>query len=142
MKIVLLILIFLQIDCQEDKFVKLVLSTSASGILAGGVYGSIVLLDETTNFGVSKIKSLNDVQKYCLKKSLIAAGSYGLSKSLGFSNEGAMTIAGSSIISELITSKFKSINTNNYNVGAYSSALAAGIISSVALYRLLDNQHN
>lgn len=137
MKIFLLILIFSKISCQEDKFLKLVLASSASGVLAGGFYGSTVLLDESGNYSLSKIKSLSDSQKYYLKKTLVAAGSFGLSKALGFSNEGAMVIAGSGVFSDLIASKIKFWKNNDINISACASSLTAGLISTGALYKSL-----
>jgi hypothetical protein len=139
MKIILLFLILAKISCQEDKAVKFMLASSASGVLAGGVYGSIVLLDESTNYALSKIKSLNETQKFYLKKSLILAGTFGISKALGFSNEGAAVITGSSVIANLIASRIKKLKDDNYNIEAYASSATAGLIATASFYKLMNN---
>lgn len=138
MKIILLILIFAKISCQEDKAVKFLLASSASGVLAGGIYGSMVLLDESTNYSISKIKLLSEAQKFYLKKSLVLAGTFGISKALGFSNEGAAVIAGSSIVANLLTAQIKNLKNSSYNIEAYASAATAGLIATGSLYSSLS----
>jgi hypothetical protein len=139
MKIILLILIFAKTSCQEDKVVKFILASSTGGILAGGIYGSIVLLDESANYTVSKIKLLSDAQKFYLKKSLIAAGTFGLSKVLGFSNEGAAGIATTGVLANLIVSRLKNLKSKDCNVEAYASAATAGLITTGSIYGSLSS---
>jgi hypothetical protein len=140
MKIILLILILAKISCQEDKAVKLMLASSASGILAGGFYGSLFLLDESTNYGISKIKLLSESQKLFLKKSLVLAGTFGLSRAFGFSNEGAAVITGSSVVANLIGARIESLKNGNHNFEAYASAATAGLISTATCYKLLSQK--
>ena len=139
MKIILLILILAKTSCQEDKVIKFMLASSTAGVLAGGIYGSTILLDESVNYTVSKIKSLNDVQKFYLKKGLILAGTFGISKALGFSHEGATVIAGSSAIVNLITSQIKNIKNSSNNIEAYASSATAGLIATASFYKSMSN---
>jgi hypothetical protein len=137
MKIILIFLIFAKTSCQEDNVVKFILSSSTGGVLAGGIYGSTVLLDESANYAVSKIKSLSDAQKFYLKKSLVLAGTFGISKALGFSNEGAAVITGSSAITTLIASRIKKLKDGSYNIESYASAATAGLITTGSCYQSL-----
>ena len=138
MKIILLILILAKISCQEDKAVKLMLASSAPGILAGGFYGSLVLLDESANYTVSTIKLLSESQKFYLKKSLVLAGTFGLSRAFGFSNEGAAMIAGSSVVANLIAARIENFKNSSNNIETYASAATAGLISTATCYKLLS----
>jgi hypothetical protein len=138
MKIIVLILIFAKISCQEDKAVKLILASSASGVLAGGIYGSIVLLEESANYAVSKIKLSTETQKNYLKKSLVLAGTYGISRALGFTNEGAALIAGTSVVANLIAAQIKNLKNNNYNIEASACAATAGLITTGSIYVTLS----
>lgn len=137
MKIILLILILAKTSCQEDKAVKIILASSASRVLAGGIYDSIILLDESADYSMSKIKSINDVQKFYLKKGLILAGTFGISKALGFSNESAAVITGSSIVASIISSRIKKLKNCNYNLDAFASATIAGLILTRSYYKSL-----
>jgi hypothetical protein len=140
MKIILLILIFAKTSCQEDKLVKFILAGSASGVLAGCIYGSTILIDESASYTFSKIKLLSESQKNYLQKSLVLAGTFGLSKALGFSNEGATVIAGSGLVANLIASKLKHLKNKHYNIEAYASAATAGLITTGSIYESLSSK--